>query len=52
MAMDTGRLFYPDANFTMRMAYGKVEGYKSRDAVFYTSQTTLDGVMEKEDRCC
>jgi hypothetical protein len=49
MAMDSGRIFYPDANFTMRIAYGKVEGYKSRDAVSYTSNTTLEGVMEKED---
>jgi hypothetical protein len=49
MAMDTGRVFYPDANFTMRIAFGKVEGYKSQDAVSYTFNTTLDGVMEKED---
>jgi hypothetical protein len=49
MAMDSGRVFYPDANFTMRVAFGKVEGYKSQDAVSYTSNTTLDGVMEKED---
>ncbi len=49
MAMDTGRIFYPDANFTMRIAFGKVEGYKSQDAVSYTANTTLDGVMEKED---
>jgi len=47
--MDSGRLFYPDANFTMRIAYGKVEGYKSRDAVSLSFQTTLDGLMEKED---
>ncbi len=49
MEMDSGRVFYPDANFTMRIAFGKVEGYKSQDAVSYTSGTTLDGVMEKED---
>jgi hypothetical protein len=49
MAMDSGRVFYPDANFTMRIAFGKVEGYKSRDAVSYTSTSFLDGVMEKED---
>jgi hypothetical protein len=49
MAMDTGRVFYPDANFTMRIAFGKVEGYKSKDAVSYTANTTLEGVMEKED---
>jgi hypothetical protein len=48
MAMEPGRLFYPDANFTMRMTYGQVEGYKAADAVEYTCTTTLDGVMEKE----
>jgi hypothetical protein len=49
MAMDTGRTFYPDANFTMRVAFGKVEGYKAADAVYYTSTSTLQGIMEKED---
>ncbi len=49
MAMDSGRVFYPDANFTMRIAYGKVEGYKSQDAVTFLPNTTLEGVMEKED---
>ncbi|MFP3859523.1 MAG: S46 family peptidase [Bacteroidales bacterium] len=39
--------FWPDANFTMRVAYGKVEGYEPRDAVVYHYQTTLDGVIEK-----
>ena len=50
MAMEPDRIFYPDANFTMRITYGKVEGYKAADAVSYTYQTTLDGVMEKEDQ--
>jgi hypothetical protein len=49
MAMDTGRVFYPDANFTMRIAFGKVEGYRSQDAVSYTANTSLEGVMEKEN---
>lgn len=40
---------FPDANFTLRLAYGQVKGYKPRDAVRYDYQTTLDGVMEKED---
>lgn len=39
--------FYPDANSTLRITYGKVEGYKPRDGVHYISKTTLDGVMEK-----
>ncbi len=39
----------PDANLTLRLAYGKVKGYSPRDAVYYRHRTTLDGVMEKED---
>jgi hypothetical protein len=41
------RRYYPDANSTLRVTYGKVEGYKPRDGVHYLSRTTLDGVMEK-----
>jgi hypothetical protein len=40
-------LIYPDANSTLRVSYGKVEGYKSRDGVSYNYYTTLDGVIEK-----
>lgn len=40
---------FPDANFTLRLTYGQVKGYSPRDAVDYLCQTTLDGVMEKED---
>lgn len=39
--------FFPDANGTLRMTYGKVNGYRPRDAVIYDHQTYLDGVMEK-----
>ena len=39
--------FYPDANGTMRVTYGKVAGYEPRDAVYYQPQTYLEGVMEK-----
>ena len=41
--------FYPDANSTMRMTYGKVLDYEAADAVHYNYVTTLKGVMEKED---
>ncbi len=41
--------FYPDANSTLRVAYGKVKPYYPRDGVFYEYQTTLEGIMEKED---
>lgn len=49
MLMSPDKLFYPDANFTMRMTYGKVEGYSPADAVDYRYYTTLTGVMEKEN---
>lgn len=40
---------FPDANSSIRLTYGRIKGYKPRDAVYYECQTTLDGVMEKED---
>jgi hypothetical protein len=49
MEMQPEKTFYPDANFTMRLTYGKVGGYPARDAVKYQYHTTLEGVMEKED---
>jgi hypothetical protein len=39
--------FYPDANSTLRVTYGQVEGYQPRDGVYYQHYTYLDGVMEK-----
>jgi hypothetical protein len=39
--------FYPDANSTLRVTYGKVNGYSPRDAIRYDYYTYLDGVMEK-----
>ena len=41
------KTFYPDANSTLRVTYGKVKGYNPRDAVKYDYYTYLDGVMEK-----
>ncbi|MFB9270823.1 S46 family peptidase [Lutibacter litoralis] len=39
--------FYPDANSTLRVNYGLVQGYEPKDGVYYTTQTFLKGVMEK-----
>ena len=39
----------PDANFTLRMTYGKVCGYSPRDAVQYDWNTVLEGMFEKEN---
>ncbi len=47
--MQPDRVFYPDANSTMRVTYGKVLGYSPADAVDFNYVTTLDGVMAKED---
>lgn len=49
MEMQPDKKFYPDANSTLRIAYGQVMGYKPHDAVTYHYQTSLNGVMEKED---
>lgn len=38
---------FPDANSTLRVTYGKVNGYEPKDAVTYSPITYLDGVMEK-----
>lgn len=39
--------YFPDANSTLRVTYGKVSGYAPRDAVYYNPVTYLDGVIEK-----
>ena len=46
---EAGKPSYPDANFTMRLTYGKVGGYSPKNGVWYNHFTTLEGVMEKED---
>ncbi len=49
MEFESDRVFYPDANFTLRVSYGQVKGYEARDAVYYNHFTTLDGIMEKDN---
>ena len=44
-----GKIFYPDANSTLRVTYGKVKGYKPADAIYYTPVSSLDGVIEKDN---
>jgi Peptidase S46 len=44
----SGGDLYPDANGSLRLTFGKVEGYTVRDATFFTPQTTLSGVVQKE----
>lgn len=49
MEMKKNQAFYPDANLTLRVAYGKVEGYEPMDGVEYKYYTTLTGIMEKDN---
>ena len=49
MEMMADKTFYPDANSTIRLTYGKVGDYWARDGVYYSYKTSLAGVMEKED---
>ncbi len=39
--------FYPDANSTMRVTYGQVNGYEPKDGVWYNPVTSLGGVIAK-----
>ena len=48
MEMQPDKVFYPDANSTMRLTYGKVDDYEPRDGVTYNYFTTTDGYLEKE----
>ena len=41
--------FFPDANLTLRVTYGHVEGFKPKDATYFTAYSTIDGIMEKEN---
>jgi hypothetical protein len=49
MKMQKDKVLFPDANFTMRVSYGKIAGFEPRDAVEYKFYTTLDGVIEKDN---
>ena len=49
MEMQPEKLFYPDANSTIRLTYGQVGDYKPADAVYYNFYTTANGILEKED---
>ncbi len=48
MEMEPNKAFYPDANFTQRLSYGSVGGYKPADAVTYDYYSTSQGVLNKQ----
>jgi len=49
MEFQPERPFYPDANSTLRIAYGKVGGFAPRDGVVYDHVSTIEGIMEKDN---
>ena len=49
MEFESERDFYPDANLTLRVAYGHVEGYRPADAIYYNPVSTLRGIIEKDN---
>jgi hypothetical protein len=43
------KALFPDANSTFRIAYGQIDNYKPKDAVSYFHQTSLKGIIEKDN---
>jgi len=46
--MEPNKAFSPDANFTQRLSYGSIGGYKPADGVYYDYYTTSQGVLDKQ----
>ena len=49
MDYEPQKQFYPDANLTLRIAYGNVKGYSPADGVYYSPVSTLKGIIEKDN---
>ncbi len=49
MEKEYGNHLWPDANLTLRLGYGKVEGFMPNDAVKYKYQSTATGIQQKFD---
>jgi hypothetical protein len=43
------KAFYPDANLTLRVAYGHIKGYSPADGTYYKPSSTIKGIMEKDN---
>lgn len=46
-AMFPNNKHWPDANSTLRITYGQLEGSSPTDGMMYTEHTTLDGIIAK-----
>ena len=47
--MEPSKMFYPNANSTLRLTYGRVLPYSPTSTTKFDYYTTIDGVFEKED---
>lgn len=49
MTLDREKEFYPDANLTLRLTYGKVDGIDPDGSAGYSFQTNLDEAIAKDN---
>ncbi len=49
LVMFPERKSWADANSTLRIAYGRLEGSSPKDGMTYDHYTTIDGIMQKYD---
>lgn len=49
MEFEPSKDFYPDANLTLRVAYGSIQGYSPADGMYYNPVSTINGIMEKDN---
>ena len=49
MEFEPKKAFFPDANLTLRVAYGSISGYTPADGAYYKPQSTLEGIMQKDN---
>ena len=48
--MNSDKEYYPDANFTLRMSYGLVEGYTTNEGIRYECFTPSKSIIEKYEK--
>lgn len=49
MKFDKSTSFFPDANLTLRLTYGKIKGIDPEGPADYSYQTNLDGAVKKHN---
>lgn len=47
--MNPNKIYYPDANSTLRISYGKISHYNPKDGIKYDYFSTSEGILQKYD---